>query len=66
MLKRKFWKPEFIRKTRVNWSFTNLGPKGHNLKGLEAKVELTYIVVQIIERWRAKVQIKEKLTINRR
>ena len=36
-------------KDKENWSFTNLGPKGHNLRRLEAKVELTYIVVQIIE-----------------
>ena len=49
MLKENFRNPEFIQKTRVNWSFTNLGPKGHNLRRLEAKVELTYIVVQIIE-----------------
>ena len=40
MLKKEnFGNPEFIQKTRVNWSFTNLGSKGHNLRRLYAKVE---------------------------
>ena len=30
---------EFLQKTRVNWSFTNLGPKGHNLIRIYAKVK---------------------------
>ena len=37
--KNKSKNPDFIQKTRVNWQFTNLGPKGHNLTRLYAKVE---------------------------
>ena len=36
----KIQNPKFIQKTRVNWSFTNLGPKGHNLIRIYVKVKI--------------------------
>ena len=49
MLKRKFQKPEIYTKDKGKLVIHQFRPKGHNLRRLEAKVEFTYIVVQIIE-----------------
>ena len=39
--------PEFIQESRVNWSFTNLGPKGHNLIRIYAKVKIRQVKIAI-------------------
>ena len=48
---------EFIQKTRVNWTFTNLGSKGHNLIRIYAKVKIRQVKIAI--RWKLK-DLKKK------